>query len=62
MPNIYYWEQLAFSKLVGKVNFTEKKFEQIDEQKVQSIFGETFILASLSSAAFRLQKRVSDFF
>ena len=31
-------------------------------KKVQGIFGETFILALLSSAVFRLQNRVSDFF
>ena len=31
-------------------------------QKVQGVFGETFILALLSSAAFRLQNCVSDFF
>ena len=29
MPNIYYWEKLTFSKLVGKVNFSERKFEEI---------------------------------
>ena len=27
MPNIYYWEKLGFSKLVGKVNFSERTFE-----------------------------------
>ena len=26
---IYYWEKLAFSKLVGKVNFLERKFEEM---------------------------------
>ena len=31
-------------------------------KKVQGIFGETFILALLSSAVFRLQNRVSDIF
>ena len=31
-------------------------------KKVQGIFGETFILALLSSAAFRLQNRISYFF
>ena len=27
MPNIYYWEKI--SKLVGKVNFLERKFEEM---------------------------------
>ena len=34
----------------------------LKSKKVQSIFGETFILALSSSAVFRLQNRVSDFF
>ena len=29
MPSICYWEKLTFSKLVGKVNFSERKFEEI---------------------------------
>ena len=29
MSNIYYWEKLTFSKLVGKVNFTGRKFEEM---------------------------------
>ena len=29
MSNIYYWEKLKFSKLVGKVNFPERKFEEM---------------------------------
>ena len=29
MSNIYYCEKLAFSKLVGKVNFSERKFEEM---------------------------------
>ena len=29
MSNIYYWEKLASSKLVGKVNFSESKFKKI---------------------------------
>ena len=29
MSNIYYWEKLTFSKLVGKVNLLERKFEEI---------------------------------
>ena len=28
MSNIYYWEKLTFSKLVWKVNFSERKFEE----------------------------------
>ena len=27
MSNIYYWEKMTFSKLVGKVNFSERKSE-----------------------------------
>ena len=34
----------------------------LKSKKVQGIFGETFILALSSSAVFRLQNRVSDFF
>ena len=65
MSNIYYWEKLTFSKLVGKVNFSKenlKKSTSFEEEKVQGIFGETFILALLSSAVIRLQNHVSDFF
>ena len=29
MSNIYYWEKLPFSKLAGKVNFLERKFEEM---------------------------------
>ena len=42
-----------FSKLVGKVNFPETKFEEmpmLKSKKVQIIFRETFILALLSAA------------
>ena len=34
--NIYYWEKLTFSKLAGKANLSERKFEKIhqfEEQK-----------------------------
>ena len=74
MSNIYYWEKLlntclillTFSKLVGKRNLSERKFEEnalvLKSKKVQGIFGVAFILAVLSVAAFRLQNRVSDFF
>ena len=29
MPDIYYWEKLMFSKLVGKENFSERKLEEM---------------------------------
>ena len=29
MPYIYYWEKLTFSKLVGKVILSERKFEEM---------------------------------
>ena len=29
MSNIYYWEKLAFSKLVGKDIFLERKSEEM---------------------------------
>ena len=29
MSNISYWEKLTFSKVVGKVNFSEWKFEEM---------------------------------
>ena len=28
MSSIYYWEKMTFSKLAGKVNFSERKFEE----------------------------------
>ena len=53
-------------KTCGKSKFLEKKIWRnalaLKSKKVQGIFGETFILALLSSAVFRLQNRVSDFF
>ena len=30
MSNIYYWEKLTFSKLVGEVNFSGGKFEEME--------------------------------
>ena len=54
MSKTYYGEKLMFLKLVGKVNLKSKK--------VQGLFGDTFILALLSWAVFRLQNRVSYFF
>ena len=29
MSNIYYWQKLTFSKLVGKVNLSERKLEEM---------------------------------
>ena len=29
MSDIYYWEKMTFSKLAGKVNFLERKFEEM---------------------------------
>ena len=29
MSNVYYWEKMTFSKLVGKENFSERKFEEM---------------------------------
>ena len=67
--NIYYWEKLKFTKLVGKVNFSGRKFEEIwrkalalESKKVQGIFGKKFIFALLSLAVFCLKSRVSHFF
>ena len=48
------------SKLVGKK--IGRNARALKSKKVQGIFGKTFILALLSSAVFRLQNRVSDFF
>ena len=45
-----------FQKKIGRYALALKR------NKVQGIFGETFILALLSSAVFPLQNRVSDFF
>ena len=42
MTNIYYWEKLTSSKLVVKVNFSERKFEEMD------YFG-IFVFSCLSS-------------
>ena len=41
---------------------TRRNALALTSKKVQGIFGETFILAFLSSAVFRLQNRVSAFF
>ena len=54
------------SKLVRKINFSERKFEEnalaLKSKSVKDIFGKTFILALLSSAVFCLQNYVSDLF
>ena len=66
MSNIYYWESLTFSKPVGRINLWEKKIWKnalaLISQKVQGKFVETVLVPLLSSAVFRLQKCVSDFF
>ena len=53
-------------KTCRKSKFLGKKIWRnalaLKSKKVQGIFGETFILALSSSAVFRLQNRVSDFF
>ena len=48
------------SKLLGK-NFWRNALA-LKSKKVQGIFEKAFILALLSSAIFRLQNNVSDFF
>ena len=53
-------------KACRKSKFPGKKIwrnaRALKSKKVQVIFGKTFILALFSSAVFRLQNRVSDFF
>ena len=53
-------------KTCRKSKFLEKKISRsalaLKSKKVQGIFRTTFILVLLSSAVFRLQNRVSDFF
>ena len=51
-----YWRSSFFGKKIRRNALALKS------KKVQGIFGKTFILALLSSAVFRLQNRVSDFF
>ena len=61
MSSVYYWEKLTFSKL--KSRFIKNKIWRnaldLKSKKVQGIFGETFILALLSSAVFKIYKTVS---
>ena len=53
-------------KTCRKSKFLKKRISRnalaLKSKKVQGIFGETFILALLSSTVFRLENRVSDFF
>ena len=47
MSKIYYWEKLMCSKLVRKVNFSQRKFEEIhytsfEEQQVQGVQGNIY--------------------
>ena len=65
MSNIYHWEKLTFSKLVGKVNLKticRNAPLPLKNKKLQGMFGETFILVLFFSAVFCLQNSVSDFF
>ena len=66
MSNIYYWEKPDVLKTFQKRKFLEKEIWRnvlaLNSKKVQGILAETFILALLSSAAFLLKTRVSDFF
>ena len=39
MSNIYYWEKLTFSKLFGKVDFSERKFEEMQHYQLQKFWG-----------------------
>ena len=48
------------SKFLGRKIWTNEL--ALKSKKEQGIFGKTFVLALLSSAVFRLQNRVSDFF
>ena len=48
------------SKYLGKKIW--RNAVALKNKKVEDIFGKIFIFASLSSAAFRLQNRVPDFF
>ena len=54
MLNIYYWEKLTFSKLVGKVNFSEIKFEEYTSFNVY--FGVT-VFGSLPSTKLCLREK-----
>ena len=64
MSNIYYWIK-PFSKLVGKVNFLERKFEEctsFEEQKgTRYIWGNVYF-GIIVSSCFLSKKCISDFF
>ena len=64
MSNIDYWEKR--SQKLSESKFAGKKIGRnalaLKSKKVQGIFGETFIVALLSSSVFCLQNCVSDFF
>ena len=62
LSNIYYWEKQTFSKLLGKKISRDALVLKSKEKQGNKVQGETFILALLSSAVFRLQNGVSDFF
>ena len=56
MSNIKKKKKLTFSKLVGKVNFLERTFEEMhnfEKQKSTCIFGGNMFLALFSSTVFR---------
>ena len=65
MSNIYYWKKWRFQNL-SEIKISRKKIWRnalaLKSKKAQGIFGETFTLALLSSAVFRLQNCVLDFF
>ena len=74
MSNIYYWEKLTFSKLVGKVNLSTenlKKFTSFESKKVQGIYGKclfwhyclelSLVYKTVSHISFNLLGRLKAF-
>ena len=61
ISNIYYWENLTFSKLRFSLKENLKKCTSFEEQKSTSYIWGNVILALLSSAVLHLQNNVSDF-
>ena len=61
MSNIYYWEKMTFWKFVGKVNFSDRKFEEMHllrrAKRYQVYSGKRLFLA-----VFLPQNHESDFF
>ena len=53
---------LRKTDVLKKLIFSERNALTLKSKKVQGIFKGTIILTLSSSAAFRLQKRISDFF